>query len=60
MHRRIYDEVERGELSRGEISTLLNVNREIDAANRSMLAAMADTLLDPHSAEDFASLPESD
>lgn len=60
MHRRIYDEVERGELSRAEISTLLNVNREIDAANRSMLAAMADTLLEPHSAEDFASLPESE
>ncbi len=58
MHQRIYGEVERGELSRGEISTLLNVNREIYASNRSLVAALADTLLDEASAEDFASLPE--
>ncbi len=59
MHRRIYDEVGRGELDRGEISTLLNVNREVYASNQSLLAALADALLDEDSAEDFASLPES-
>ena len=59
MHRRIYGEVERGELNRGEISTLLNVNREIYASNKGFVAALADALLDEASAEDFASLPES-
>jgi len=59
MHRRIYDEVTRNELNRGEISTLLNVNREVYASNQSMLAALADIMLDEISAEDFASLPES-
>ena len=59
MHRRIYDEVERGDLSRGEISTLLNVNREVYASNRGLLAALADALLDETSADDFASLPET-
>ncbi|MEE4162756.1 MAG: Na/Pi symporter [Woeseiaceae bacterium] len=59
MHRRIYDEVTRGELSRGEVSTLLNVNREVYASNQSMLAALADLMLGETSAEDFASLPES-
>ena len=59
MHQRIYEEVGRGELDRGEISTLLNVNREIYASNQSLVAALADTLLDEDSAEDFASLPES-
>ena len=58
MHRRIFEEVERGELNRGEISTLLNVNREIYASNKSLVAALADALLDESSAEDFASLPE--
>ena len=59
MHRRIYEEVERGDLNRGEISTLLNVNREIYASNKSLVAALADALLDEAAAEDFASLPES-
>ncbi len=58
MHQRIYDEIGRGELDRGEISTLLNVNREIYASNQGLVAALADTLLDEESAEDFASLPE--
>ena len=59
MHERIYEEIGRGELDRGEISTLLNVNREIHASNQGLVAALADTLLDEDSAEDFAGLPET-
>ena len=57
MHRRIYDEVARGELSRVEISTLLNVNRELYVANQSLVSALADALLDMDAADDFASIP---
>ena len=59
MHRRIYDEVERGELSRVEISTLLNVNRELYVSNLSLISALADALLDMESADDFASIPSA-
>ena len=59
MHRRIYDEVERGELGRGEISTLLNVNRELYVSNLSLISALADALLDMDSAEEFASIPSA-
>ena len=57
MHRRIYDEVSRGELSEVEISTLLNVNRELFIANQSLVSALADALLESESASDFASIP---
>ena len=57
MHRRIYDEVTRGELSEVEISTLLNVNREVFIANHNLVSALADALLDIDSARDFASIP---
>ncbi len=57
MHRRIYDEVARGELSEVEISTLLNVNRELFVANQSLISALADALLDMETASDFASIP---
>ncbi len=57
MHRRIYDEVSRGELSEVEISTLLNVNRELFVANQSLISSLADALLDMDSASDFASIP---
>lgn len=59
MHRRIYDEVERGELSRVEVSTLLNVNRELYVSNLSLISALADALLDMASADDFASIPSA-
>jgi phosphate:Na+ symporter len=59
MHRRIYGEIERGDLRRDEISTLLNVNRELYSAHLSLVAALADVLLDEEGAEDFASLPVS-
>ena len=57
MHKRIYDEVARGELSEVEISTLLNVNRELFVANQSLVSALADALLDMEAAADFASIP---
>ena len=57
MHRRIYDEVTRGELSEVEISTLLNVNREVFVANHNIVAALADALLDIDAASDYASIP---
>ena len=57
MHRRIYDEVSRGELGEVEISTLLNVNRELFVANQSLISSLADALLDMGSASDFASIP---
>lgn len=57
MHRRIYDEVSRGELSEVEISTLLNVNRELFTANQNLVSALADALLESESASDFESIP---
>lgn len=57
MHQRIYDEVSRGELSEVEISTLLNVNRELFVANQSLVSSLADALLNMESASDFASIP---
>ena len=57
MRHRIYDEVARGELNEVEISTLLNVNRELLVANQSLVSALADTLLNMESASDFASIP---
>ncbi len=57
MHRRIYDEVSRGELGEVEISTLLNVNRELLVAGQSLVSALADALLNMDSASDFASIP---
>ncbi|MDX1517600.1 MAG: Na/Pi symporter [Woeseiaceae bacterium] len=57
LHRRIYEEVRRGELSRIEISTLLNVNRELYVSNQSLISALADVLLRPDAADDFASIP---
>jgi phosphate:Na+ symporter len=57
MHKRIYGEVARGELSEVEISTLLNVNRELYISHHSLLSALADALLDLESAADFESIP---
>jgi phosphate:Na+ symporter len=57
LHQNIYADVTDGELSKVEISTLLNVNREIYVSNHSLTSALADTILDPHAAEDFESIP---
>lgn len=43
MHSEIYRQVRGGELNRMQISTLLNVNREIYSANQSLLQALAET-----------------
>jgi len=59
MRHRIYDEVSRDELSEVEISTLLNVNRELLVANQSLVSALADALLNMESASDFASIPSA-
>ena len=56
LHRRIYDEVSRGELSRIEISTLLNVNRELHVSNLSLISALADALLGMEAADEFESI----
>ena len=40
-----------------DISTLLNVNRELFVANQSLISALADALLSLDSASDFASIP---
>ena len=57
MRHRIYEEVTRGELNEVEISTLLNVNRELLVASQSLVSALADALLNMDAARDFASLP---
>jgi hypothetical protein len=38
---------------------LLNVNRELFSSNQSLLAALADVLLDIESAADYESIPVS-
>jgi phosphate:Na+ symporter len=57
MRHRIYGEVSRGELSEVEISTLLNVNRELLVASHSLVAALVDALLSMDAARDFAAIP---
>ena len=57
MRHRIYREVSRGELNEVEISTLLNVNRELLVASQSLVAALVDALLSMDAARDFASIP---
>jgi len=57
LHTDIHQEVALGHLSEVQISTLLNVNREFYLSNQSLLAALADALLDTHGADDFDSIP---
>jgi phosphate:Na+ symporter len=57
MHTGIYKEIGHGQLEEEQISTLLNVNREIYLSNESLLEAVADAILDPESARDYESLP---
>lgn len=57
LHKEIHREVTLGHLSEVQISTLLNVNRELYLSSQSLLAALADALLDTHGATDFESLP---
>jgi phosphate:Na+ symporter len=57
LHSDIHREVTLGNLSEVRISTLLNVNRELYQSNQSLLAALADALLEAHRADDFDSIP---
>ena len=57
LHKEIHREVADDQLSEVQISTLLNVNREFYLSSQSLLSALADALLDTHSATDFESLP---
>jgi phosphate:Na+ symporter len=59
LHADIYHEVALGQLSEVKISTLLNVNRELYSSNQSLLASLADVLLDSESAADYESIPVS-
>lgn len=59
MHTEIYKEISHGQLEEEQISTLLNVNRELYLSNQSLLEAIADAVLDMDSARDFESLPIS-
>ena len=59
MHADIYHEVALGRLSEVQISTLLNVNRELYSSNHSLLMSLADVLLDAESAADYESIPVS-
>ena len=58
-HADIYKEVARGQLTEVQISTLLNVNRELYLSNQGLLASLADVLLDAASAADYESIPVS-
>jgi phosphate:Na+ symporter len=57
MHADIYKEIGQGQLEEKQISTLLNVNRELYLSNQSLLEAIADAILDMDSARDYESLP---
>jgi phosphate:Na+ symporter len=57
LHTEIHQEVTLGHLTEVQISTLLNVNRELYLSNQSLLAALADALLDTQAADDFDSIP---
>ena len=57
LHSEIHQEVSDGQLTEVQISTLLNVNRELYQSNQSLLSALADALLDIHAASDFDSIP---
>lgn len=57
MHAEIYKEIGDGLLEEKQISTLLNVNREVYLSNQSLLEAIADAILDMDSARDYESLP---
>jgi hypothetical protein len=58
MHASIYREVTRGQLSETEISTLLNVNREILVSGQNLIEALSDALQDaPDASLTAATMP---
>jgi hypothetical protein len=59
MHADIYNEIAFRHLTEVQISTLLNVNRELYLSNQSLLASLADVLLEKEAAADYDSIPVS-
>jgi phosphate:Na+ symporter len=59
LHADIYHEVALGRMSEVQISTLLNVNRELYSSNHNLLASLANVILDLESAADYDSIPVS-
>ena len=59
LHTKIHGEVTADVLSDVQISTLLNVNRELYLSSQSLLSALADALLDAHGAADYEAIPVS-
>ena len=57
LHAAIHQAAASDTLTEVQISTLLNVNRELYLSNQSLLSALAEALLDTHSATDFESIP---
>jgi len=57
LHAAVHADVSLRKLSRTQASTILNVNRELYLSNQSLLAALADALLDAHRADDFDAIP---
>lgn len=53
----IYRNARRERLEDVEVSTLLNVNRELYSSNKALLIALKDFLLPPRAAEELAALP---
>ena len=54
----IYQQIEKDTINEIEISTMINVNREIHHANRSLILAIKDSLLSPEEAKNFNLIPE--
>jgi len=57
MNGKIHREVMAGLLRESEVSTLLNVNRELLNSNRSLLTAISESRLAATKAADFSGLP---
>jgi phosphate:Na+ symporter len=57
VHESVYAGVSADTLAAEEISTVLNVNRELFNANLGILFAIADLMLDQRTADDFRALP---
>jgi len=56
---KVYNQVPFNRLTDVEISTLFNINREIHAANKAMILAIKDLILQEVQAQDFDDLPDA-
>ena len=57
LHKHIYGEATKGGMSELDISTVLNVNREIYSSNESLLTAICSSTLVPAERQDFQNSP---